>query len=164
MREPSDSLASAAEVLDELGVRWAVIGALAAMHYRATPRVTTDVDILADRAEGMAEAFCSRGYEADAYGEEGEPPHMLVVRGRGDRIDILHPIVEYQEVALARARDHVIRVEDVIVHKLIAWRPRDRDDILSILETRIPIDETYVRHWASEWQVLDRWEQARRSR
>lgn len=49
-------------------------------------------------------------------------------------VDILLPAVAYQEVALDRAYDHPITAEDVIVHKLIAWRPRDRNDIASILE------------------------------
>ena len=43
-------------------------------------------------------------------------------------------MVEYQRVALRRSVDHVLTAEDVIVHKLIAWRLRDRDDIRSILE------------------------------
>jgi hypothetical protein len=164
VRDPSDSLASAAEVLDGLGARWAVIGALAAMHYRATPRATADVDILAEYVDGIAEAFRSRGYHVRLFAEEGEEPHMLAVRGKGDRIDVLFPAIDYQRVALSRARDHVITVEDVIVHKLIAWRPRDRDDVLSILELAPQIDEDYVREWARRWDVLDRWEQVRRSR
>lgn len=87
-----------------------------------------------------------------------------MVRGHGDRIDLLLPVVEYQEVALGRAADRVITAEDVIVHKLIAWRPRDRDDILSILEIATGLDEHYIEHWAREWDVLERWEQARRAR
>ncbi len=50
--------------------------------------------------------------------------------------------------------------EDVIVHKLIAWRPRDRDDIASILDAGLALDVTYIEHWASEWEVLDRWRAA----
>lgn len=37
-------------------------------------------------------------------------------------------------MALERAVDHVLTAEDVIIHKLIAWRPRDRDDIAAILD------------------------------
>ena len=111
MREPSDSAASAAEILGRAGGRWALIGGLAALRYRATPRLTV-------------------------------------------------AIVDYQSVALDRATDHVLTAEDVIVHKLIAWRPRDRNDIASILDTGIELDDEYIRHWASEWDVADRWEQA----
>ncbi len=47
------------------------------------------------------------------------------------------------------------------MHKLIAWRPRDRDDIASILSTGRSFDRAYIEHWAVEWDVLDRWEQIR---
>src|SRR5260221_6710490 len=46
VREPSDTAVIAAEILDRAGARWALMGALAALHYRAEPRFTTDVDIL----------------------------------------------------------------------------------------------------------------------
>jgi hypothetical protein len=164
VREPSDSAASAAEVFAACGGRWALVGALAALRYRATPRLTTDADFLADDVDGLEDAFREAGYEVTPVGEAGERPHLLVVRGRGDQIDVLLPVVEYQEVALQRAEDHVITAEDVIIHKLIAWRPRDRNDIASILEAGTDLDDAYIRHWATEWQMLDRWDQARASR
>jgi hypothetical protein len=164
VREPSESAASAAEVFAACGGRWALIGAMAALRYRGSPRLTTDVDFLADNVDGLEQAFRDAGYQVAVIADPGEAPHLLVVRGKGDTIDVLFPVVEYQEVALQRATDHVITVEDVIVHKLIAWRPRDRNDIASILETGVELDEPYIRHWATEWQVLDRWEQARELR
>jgi hypothetical protein len=164
VHEPSDSAASAAEILSACGGRWALIGALAAMRYRAAPRLTTDADFLADDVPGLADAFRAAGYAVTEIGDPGERPHLLAVRCRGDQIDVLFPVVEYQQTALDRAEDHVITAEDVIIHKLIAWRPRDRNDIASVLEAGIAVDEAYIRRWAEEWDVLDRWEQARASR
>ena len=164
MRELSDSAAAAAEVLEGIGARWALIGALAALEYRSTPRLTTDVDILAEATNGMEQAFVGAGYDVTGIADEGERPHLLVVRGKGDRIDVLIAEVDYQLVALDRAIDHLITAEDVIVHKLIAWRPRDRDDVVSILETGRRLDEEYIERWAAQWEVTDRWEAARRSR
>lgn len=160
VREPSDSAASAAEILDRVGGRWAFVGAIAALRYRTTPRMTTDVDVLAEAVPGLADAFAASGYEVSVLAEPNEPPHLILVRGKGDQIDVLLPVVEYQRVALERAVDHVITVEDVIVHKLIAWRPRDRNDIASILESDNPLDKEYIERWAEEWEVLDRWRQA----
>ncbi len=48
-------------------------------------------------------------------------------------------------------------VEDVIVHKLIAGRPRDLDDIRSIRSTNISFDEAYVENKARDWSVAERW-------
>lgn len=160
MREPSDSAASAAEILGRAGGRWALIGGLAALRYRATPRLTVDADFLIDDPAAVAVAFRNAGYQVEEVAAPGEPPHLLLVRGHGDVIDVLVAVVEYQAVALDRAADHVLTAEDVVVHKLIAWRPRDRNDIASILDAGVELDTAYIRHWATEWDVADRWEQA----
>jgi len=164
VREPSDSADAAARILDDAGARWAFVGAIAAMRYRTTARLTTDVDVLAEPVDIVAEAFDQAGYDVTAVSDTGEAPYLLVVRGHGDRIDVLVPVVEYQRVALDRAVDHVITVEDVIVQKLIAWRPRDRNDVASILEGDPVLDESYIERWATEWDVVDHWRQARASR
>ena len=164
MHEPSDSVESTAEILDGLGGRWALVGALAALKYRTTPRMTTDIDVLAEDVPGLADAFSAAGYDVRTLREGDDPPYLMLIRGHGEQIDVLLPVVEYQRVALDRAVDHVITVEDVIVHKLIAWRPRDRNDIASILEAGHPLDMQYIEHWAREWDVLDRWNEAQASR
>ena len=164
VREPSDSAEAAGAILSRVGGRWALAGALAALRYRATPRLTVDADLLAESVDGMVEAFREAGYEVHASADQGEEPHLLTVRGHGDQIDILLAVTDYQRVALDRAVAGVLAVEDVIVHKLIAWRPRDRNDIASILETGIPMDSGYIDHWAAEWDVADRWTQARSAR
>ncbi len=51
----------------------------------------------------------------------------------------------------------MLTVEDVIVHKLIAWRSKDRDDIASILSPPPSLDVDYIVRWANEWEVTDRW-------
>ena len=151
-------------VLDAAGARWSLIGALAALRYRDSPRLTADIDLLVDPVEGLSGAFAVAGFEAREIADTGEPPHMLVVRSGPVRADILFARVEYQRVALGRAVDHVLTVEDVIVHKLIAWRPRDQDDVLSILRAGHSLDEAYIERWAAEWDVSDRLQEAIRSR
>jgi hypothetical protein len=164
VREPSASAEAAAEIFDAAGVDYALAGGLAALRYRRTARLTVDADFLAAYRPGLADVFRDAGYDVIESADPGEPPHLLAVRGKGDVIDVLLAVVEYQHVALDRAVDHVLTVEDVIVHKLIAWRGRDRNDIASILETGIALDEAYIGQWAAEWDVSDRWEQALRRR
>lgn len=140
------------------------MGALAALRYRGEPRLTTDLDVLVSPHPGLGEAFRLAGFDVREVADPGEAPHLLVIRGRGVRVDLLVVTTPYQQMALDRAVDGALSAEDVIVHKLIAWRPRDRDDIVSILRSGTPIDELYVERWAGEWEVADRWEQARRAR
>lgn len=65
----------------------------------------------------------------------------------------------YQHVAIERGRpDHVLTIEDVIIHKLIAGRPRDRDDIRSILATDPDLDHAYLDPWIVAWDVDEEWQ------
>jgi hypothetical protein len=156
--DPSAWLASIAEIFDRLGVEWTLIGALAANRYRATPRFTTDLDTMARHHDALVDELDKAGYEVAVFADEGEAPHLLRCHRGPEAVDILLPVIEYQAVALTRAVDHVLTVEDVIIHKLIAWRPRDRDDIRSILEAGVTLDDAYLAHWITEWQLDDRWQ------
>lgn len=164
MPEPSDYSTEIAERLAALGIEAKVIGALAALRYRRTPRATTDVDFLARSLDGVAEAFEADGYEVRAEVDEHGEPYVLFLRGHGRRIDVLLAETEYQHTALDRATTDVITVEDVIIHKLLAWRSRDLDDVGDILSTGPDLDEAYLDRWVREWDVADRWDEVRRTR
>jgi hypothetical protein len=101
----------------------------------------------------------SAGYTVTVVADEGEGPHLIRCQRGAEAIDILIPVVEYQREALRRAGDHVLTPEDVIIHKLIAGRPRDLDDIRSILETGAELDRQYLDHWIDEWDLGERWQQ-----
>lgn len=162
--ETSDSFAAEfRRRLAALGIDAVVIGAVAAARYRLTPRQTTDVDLLAGSLSGLAEALRSEGYSVHSMSEpDSEEPYALFVRGPGVAVDVLLAETDYQRQAMARAVDGVITAEDVIVHKLLAWRTRDRDDIASIFATGLDLDEEYIARWAEAWGVRGRWEQALR--
>lgn len=162
MPSTSDFSARAAEILRGLGVDPVVIGALAALEFRRTERITTDVDFLIPRTvPGIVEAFEAEGLTVRALAGDDGSVYLYNVKGGGDiAVDILVVETAYQDEAYRRAVDGRLTVEDVIVHKLIAWRPRDQDDVRSILSAGHAVDEDYVRRWAAEWDVLDRWELA----
>jgi hypothetical protein len=163
--QSSDFSSRAAETLRELGVEPVTIGARAALRYRATPRATIDVDYLIPRdVPGIAEAFRAQGLEVRSVMNDDGEAYLYLIKGSGDvLIDIVIADTEYQAQAYRRAVDGYLTVEDVIVHKLIAWRPRDQDDIRSILAASPPMDQTYIARWAQAWSVIDRWDDARRS-
>jgi hypothetical protein len=154
---PSAWLASIAEIFDSLEVEWTLVGALAANRYRATPRFTTDVDTMAEFHPALPSRFEASGYEVTVIADDGEPAHLIRCYRGAEAVDILLPVVEYQRQALARSVDHVLTVEDVIIHKLIAWRLRDRDDIRSIIEAGVSLDGIYLDHWIVQWELVERW-------
>ena len=157
MPEPLDYLTEFRQLLDELGLEAVVIGAVAAGRYRLVPRTTTDLDFLARRLDGLAAKAASLGFEVSSMAEPGEEPYLVFIRGHGRQVDVLRAETEYQREALDRGVDGWLTVEDVIVHKLIAWRPRDRDDITQILASGHDLDAAYILRWATEWDVTDRW-------
>ncbi|MCC7077746.1 MAG: hypothetical protein IT198_11520 [Acidimicrobiia bacterium] len=140
---------------------WVVAGAAAALRYRTEPRFTTDLDLIVAWNDRIPSTFEADGYAVRTMADPDSDPHLVTLRRGSERVDLIVASVEYQHVALERGlEDHVLTVEDVIVHKLIAWRARDRDDIASILEARLDLDLGYIEHWATEWEVLDRWSAA----
>jgi hypothetical protein len=162
------ALSALAALLQELGIRWALMGALAANRYRASPRLTQDVDLLlADVGPGLGRleaAAREAGWAVRRADPEGE-----LIRLRHSELGIADLVIagtDYQQQALRRAHEEsigegesvfVLSPEDVIVHKLIAGRTQDLADIEAILAAGIPLDERYIERWAAFWEVSDRW-------
>jgi hypothetical protein len=158
---PSEWFGPVATLLSGVTNRWALAGALAALNYRRVPRGTTDVDVLIEWSEALVPALERAGYEVRQIVDPSVGhPHLLICRRGEERVDLIIPTVPYQENAIDRAEDHTLSVEDVIVHKLIAWRPRDQEDVASILAAGHELDTEYIEHWAAEWEVSDRWREA----
>ncbi len=143
-------------VLAESGVSTVIIGAHAANRYRLEVRGTVDLDLLASTLEGAAEALRAAGCEVRSVTDDGVE-YLVCAQLGSARVDVLLAETDYQRLAMDRAVDGVLSVEDVIVHKLIAGRPRDLDDIASILAAGASIDEAYVVEHSTSWGVDDRW-------
>jgi len=130
--------------------------------------LTQDVDTLVADANldlaRLEQALADRGWVVRRADPQGE---LLRLRHATLGIaDIVVAGTDYQREAIARARVEqfedglrvpVLRIEDVIVHKLIAGRSQDIADIEAILATRAKFDRAYVERWAEFWDVTDRW-------
>lgn len=166
------TLGALASVLDALGVRWVLIGALAANRYRSAPRLTLDADLLlADFGPGldtMEAALREAGWSVVRADPSAE---LLRLRHpRWGIADLLVAGTAYQREALERARIEqlddgvevrVLTVEDVIVHKLIASRFQDLADIEAVLASNPQLDEAYIERWAEFWGMTATWRQLR---
>lgn len=143
-------------VLEEAGIKTVVIGAHAANLYRLDVRFTRDLDLLALSLDSAADALRAAGCEVRVV-SDGERPYLVTARRGADQLDLLLAETDYQVLAFERAVGGVLCAEDVIVHKLIAGRPHDLDDIASILATGATLDRAYIEEHAGSWGVLDRW-------
>ena len=135
-------------------------------------RLTGDVGLLlADHGGDLA--ALERSLAESAWTTRRATPDGSVLRLRHTRFgaaDLILAETEYQRVALERARVEVdssgavvryLAPEDVIIHKLIAARPRDLDDVENILDAVPELDEAYLVGWAEAWGVTELWQRLR---
>jgi hypothetical protein len=77
----------------------------------------------------------------------------------GIRIDLIFSTSLYEQEAIRRARTVRIAdadvsyasIEDVIIHKMVAGRPRDLEDVRGILVRNTLIDRPYILKWLKQF-------------
>ena len=109
------ALEAVGRILDRLGIRWVLAGALAANRYRVTTRMTQDVDLLlANHGPGLAaleHELRSAGFELRRASPKGE---ILRLRHPDlGAVDLIAAGTEYERQALARMNHpHIAQVFD----------------------------------------------------
>ncbi len=76
----------------------------------------------------------------------------------GIRVDLIFSCSPYEQQALGRVRTvklgaaevQFASVEDLLIHKVVAGRPRDSEDAQSVLAKNPQADLSYVRHWLGQ--------------
>jgi hypothetical protein len=171
----SDELSSLAELFDRCGVAYAVIGAHA-VNVWVEPRATANLDVTV-YASPEEQRRIRNEFEAAGYGAAREDGAKLpsgpdfvrfVAEDRSLTVEIQTAKTQFQRDVAARARRtasglRIATPEDLIVLKLIAYRPKDRLDLLGLMRLH-GLDWNYVERWAAQWQVQERLEQTRASR
>lgn len=141
-------LVDLAAVLDRRGLAWYVFGAQAAVIW-GRPRLTADVDVTVLVPDGVLDALLgdlARSGFVLRVSEVGEFVRRtrvlpLVHSGSHVPVDLVLAGPGLEEVFLRRARRvdlggtviPVISPEDLVVTKILAGRPKDIDDVQSVL-------------------------------
>lgn len=155
----------------------AVIGAVARNAW-APPRATTDLDLAvsasASTLAAAEAALVALGYQCvrRQRADPADPlPDMLIFRSEAAglrQVDLLVAKTDFERQALRRGTPIVVgeatvpvaTLEDLIVYKLLADRPRDRDDIRAMLRTQARAgrvtDWDHIESWSRYWSVTDR--------
>lgn len=164
----ADPLADLAAVLERAGIPYAVIGAHA-VNVWIEPRFTADIDVAvqasADDLERLRALLKEHGYTvAREFGGmlPSGPDIIRCVASDGVSVvklqiakSMLQREIIRRAISAGSGAARVATVEDLIVMKLIADRPKDHVDLMGLIA--LPdIDWEYIEHWAREWDVLDR--------
>ena len=161
--------AEIAEFLESRQVQYVILGGLAVQHW-GEPRTTRDVDVTVLAAPGQFEAFVNEALKKfrprleDARSFALQHRVLLVSTHEGIPIDISLGIPGYENEVMRRAVSvfflgsrsvRLISAEDLIIHKCVAGRPRDREDVERVLiRQRLTVDMGYIRRWLQDFAPL----------
>lgn len=131
------------------------------------PRLTRDIDITlgvdVDEFDRVVAAMQPIGFKALAADAQEFTRRTKVLplmdTQSGIRIDLIFSFTPYEQEAIRRARTIRIgdtdvsyaSVEDLIVHKMVAGRPRDVEDVRGILVRNPVIDRPYILKWLRQF-------------
>jgi Nucleotidyltransferase of unknown function (DUF6036) len=167
--------------LEARGLPYMVIGGQAVLLY-GEPRLTKDIDItLGVGTERLGDVLdMVRSWDWEILVPDPQPfvQQTMVLPclepTSGIRVDFIFSWSPYERQAM----EHVRRVpiglvevrfaspEDVVVHKVIAGRPRDLEDARTIVLKTPNLDREYIQDWLARFQdalgepFLARWEEA----
>ena len=151
--------------LDEAGIAYMVIGGQAVLLY-GEPRLTKDIDITLgaslDRLPDVL-ALAEKVALKPLVVPETFTRQTMVLPCEdpttGIRVDLVFSFSPYERQALERVRRvrmgqtnvRFASLEDVIIHKVIAGRPRDLEDVRAMLLKNPRADLLYTRRWLREF-------------
>ncbi|XZE20380.1 DUF6036 family nucleotidyltransferase [Pirellulaceae bacterium SH449] len=165
------------DLCERFSFDYAIMGGIA-VRVHGIPRPTYDVDFEVAMTDAQLEVFLDNaetlGYEVPAIYRTGwrdEIGSMPLVKlktylaaGKSVDVDIFLEETEFQRSIMSR-RQLVefegrnlwfVTPEDLVLLKLIAFRPRDLGDISDIIFVQGELDEKYMRHWASKLGIEER--------
>ena len=143
-----------------------VIGGQAVLLY-GEPRLTKDIDITLGVNTSQLDALLDVVREASLRPLPREIPSFVkktmvlpaVDDPSGIRIDFIFSFTPYERQAIARGREVVLSgqsirfaaLEDLMIHKIFAGRPRDLEDVRILALKNPAVDRAYVEKWLKQF-------------
>ena len=159
-------IARIASVFNAARIPYMIIGGQAVLLY-GTPRMTRDIDITlgvaTDGLEDVVTAVHTAGLKIlpEDYRSFVGRTWVLPTKDEitGIRVDLIFSFTPYEREAIERAGAVSLRgtsvrfasLEDVIIHKVFAGRPRDLEDVRSIVLKNPHFDTRYISDWLEKF-------------
>ena len=154
--------------LRKAGIPYMIIGGQAVLLH-GLPRMTKDIDITLgvdlQELDKVVKSIAAIGLQIIPEHFESFVEKTFVLPARhqesGIRVDFIFSFIPYERQAIDRAKPVLLKgepvmfasVEEVIIHKCFAGRPRDLEDARSIIIKNPDFDQAYVRHWLKELET-----------
>jgi len=148
--------------LKKASVPYMVIGGQAVLLY-GEPRLTRDIDIAlgmgVDGLDRVKKIIPIIGLKSLVQKEKEFVEQNMVLptidKRSGIRVDFIFSFSPYERHAIERAKDiklggtsvRFASLEDLVIHKVIAGRARDLEDVRSILLKNPRYDSGYIKKW-----------------
>jgi hypothetical protein len=130
------------------------------------PRLTRDIDVTlgvgVDRLDDLLAIVKQTGWNVLVQSPRDFVQQTMVLPcedpGSGVRLDFIFSHSSYERQAMARTTTLKVgqtdvrfaSPEDLVIHKVVAGRPRDIEDVRSVLLKNPQLDVAYIRHWLGE--------------
>ena len=166
---PLQAAAQIARWLEERGIRHFFIGGIALQHW-GEPRLTRDVDVTVLVSAGELGAFVDEVFRhfrpriPEARDFALQHRVLLLETEEGVPVDLSLGIPGYEEEVWANSIEvefpgvgklRLISPEDLIIHKCVAGRPRDREDVEGILiRQRLRLNLQRIRTWLTAFREV----------
>ena len=172
-------LAKLATALVNANIPYMVIGGQAVLLY-GEPRLTKDIDVTVGVGLEEYQTILHLVEELllDPLVETEEFTQKTMVlpcqdRKTGIRVDLIFSHSPYERQAMERVQKVTLDgvdvcfagTEDIVIHKIIAGRPRDLEDVESIIHKNSEMDREYIEDWLKKFSeaigelFLDRFRQ-----
>lgn len=160
-------LTALAQALEERQIPYMLIGGQAVLLY-GEPRLTQDVDVTlgidTDRLDVVLDMIQQLGWSVLVEDVHAFVKKTLVLpcqNEAGIRIDFIFSFSPFERQAIQRAQSVTLggvgvvfaAVEDLIIHKIVAGRPRDLEDVEGILLKNPSMDQAYIRDWLRQFEA-----------
>lgn len=155
-----------AREFDRLKIPYMVIGGQAVLVY-GEPRFTKDIDITlgvgAQDAEKILNILTQIGFQPSKEDPIEFAKRTFVLPSvdteTGIPVDFAFSFSEYEAQAIARAKPiqfgsvlvRIVALEDLIIHKVVAGRPRDLEDVNVLLEKNPTCNLKYILNWLKQF-------------
>ena len=155
------------KILEKNSLPYMIIGGQAVLLY-GEPRLTRDIDITLgvnvdqlDKLLSIAKELSLTPIPEDIHSFVKETMVFPALENTtGIRVDFIFSYTPYETQAIQRAVKRKIldqevcfaSAEDVIIHKIFAGRPRDLEDVRTILLKKPYLDGTYITEWLKAFE------------